>query len=257
MSNDVVYAPSFGEVNNDNDELRELRGEGRYFGVEDPENSGPICSNCHQRGHRRNQCKTVVCHLCGKIGDHYESQCPNSMVCTNCGKKGHYKSQCTERHRYNYCTYCNSRSHPTDRCPNIWRSYIVLSKKKISYPTGKVYCYNCGKEGHFGDDCPSPRVTRTPNINGSAFNGENLPQQLRDTYRKKLRVLRDKTKFPEHSNKHKLDLRQEAKSARSSKSRKNDVKRRKREDRRAKLPTGPKTAKKLPKATRSGYLKRD
>jgi len=191
-NNDLTYAPSFKEVNNNNEELAEIRGEGRYFGVADPDASEPICSNCHQRGHKRAKCTVVVCHLCGKVGDHYESQCPISMVCSNCGKKGHYRNNCPEKRRYNYCTYCNSRSHSTDRCPNIWRSYIV---KKISntdsgrrdmYPNELIFCYNCGHNGHFGDDCPFPRVSHTPNINGSAFTGENLSREFRSTYRMRL-----------------------------------------------------------------------
>ncbi len=191
-NNDLSYAPSFKDVNNNNEELAELRGEGRYFGVADPDASEPICSNCHQRGHKRAKCTVVVCHLCGKVGDHYESQCPISMVCSNCGKKGHYRNNCPDKRHYNYCTYCNSRTHSTDRCPNIWRSYIV---KKIShdssvrrdmYPSGLIFCYNCGHEGHFGDNCPFPRVSRTPNINGSAFTGENLPREFRNLYRVRL-----------------------------------------------------------------------
>lgn len=182
---DISYAPSFKEVNSNNDELAELRGEGRYFGVADPEASEPICSNCHQRGHKRAHCPVVVCHLCGAVGDHYEAQCPVSMVCTNCGEKGHYRNQCPKRRRFNYCTYCRSRAHATERCPNIWRSYIMHSKKlpaKQKYPANLIYCYNCGEKGHFGDDCPYPRVSRTPNINGSAFTGQNLPREFRDEY---------------------------------------------------------------------------
>ncbi|GMG56024.1 unnamed protein product [Ambrosiozyma monospora] len=40
----VTIAPAFEEVNNNNDELAELRGEGRYFGVADPEASQPVLS---------------------------------------------------------------------------------------------------------------------------------------------------------------------------------------------------------------------
>ncbi|GME71696.1 unnamed protein product [Ambrosiozyma monospora] len=180
----VTIAPAFEEVNNNNDELAELRGEGRYFGVADPEASQPVCSNCHRRGHIRAKCKVVVCHACGKVDDHYETQCPNSMVCSNCGKRGHFRGQCTERRQYNYCTTCDSRNHSSDRCPNIWRSYIVIdSGKKIGYPSGSIYCYNCAKQGHYGDECPSARTSKTPNINGSAFTGENLPKPLRAQYK--------------------------------------------------------------------------
>ncbi|QWW21430.1 hypothetical protein CA7LBN_000176 [Candidozyma auris] len=70
-----VTSLSYDEVNDNADELIELRGEGRYFGVIDPEQGatvnaqqalGPLCDNCHKRGHIRSKCKTVICHKCGK-----------------------------------------------------------------------------------------------------------------------------------------------------------------------------------------------
>ena len=49
-------ALSYDEVNDDLDELVALRGEGRYFGVTDPDDEsgisrqslGPLCANCHK-----------------------------------------------------------------------------------------------------------------------------------------------------------------------------------------------------------------
>lgn len=183
---DIMFAPSFEEVTKDKDHLATLRGEGRYFGVVDPDISQPVCSNCHRRGHRRAQCKVVVCHACGKVDDHYESQCPNSMVCSNCGEKGHFRNTCPSKRFQNYCVECNSRDHTTDRCPTIWRSYVLRRKDKntkIAYPTNMIFCYNCAEKGHYGDDCPEFRVSKTPNINGSAFSGDNLPKELVAQYK--------------------------------------------------------------------------
>lgn len=158
------------------------RGEGRYFGATDAP-SGVICSNCHQRGHRRAACKTVVCMACGMVDDHYTQHCPKSIVCSNCGEKGHYKNQCTEKQRRVYCQTCSSTRHFTDRCTSIWRSYLTKpdSQKKIGLPSN-IYCYNCAEKGHYGDECPSERTSRVPNLDGSAFSGHNLPSQMRDKY---------------------------------------------------------------------------
>ncbi|ODV87462.1 hypothetical protein CANARDRAFT_26860 [[Candida] arabinofermentans NRRL YB-2248] len=188
----TVISTQIGDINSDNNELAELRGEGRYFGVTDPETSQPICSNCHRRGHIRVHCKVVVCHACGKVDDHYETQCPKSMVCSNCGKRGHFRNLCTEKKKYNYCTDCESKNHSNDRCPNIWRSYITNSYNDnhvFAYPGNAIYCYNCARRGHYGDECVEYRTSKTPNINGSAFTGDNLPKELRSQYRKNLRNL--------------------------------------------------------------------
>jgi len=162
--------------------VRFQRGEGRYFGASDTP-SGPLCSNCHQRGHKRANCKTVVCMACGMVDDHYTQHCPKSIVCSNCGEKGHYKNQCTEKQRRVYCQTCSSTRHFSDRCTSIWRSYLTIKDegRKMGLPTN-IYCYNCAEKGHYGDECPLERTSRVPNMDGSAFSGHNLPQQLRDSY---------------------------------------------------------------------------
>ncbi|KAI5968649.1 hypothetical protein CANMA_002084 [Candida margitis] len=181
------------EVNNDPDELINLRGEGRYFGVTDPDNEnqqslGPICDNCHERGHKRAQCKVVICHKCGKVGDHYESQCPTTLVCLRCGEKGHYISQCKSKVRKKqYCRNCDSFQHGDEDCPSIWRSYLtkraanVADEDAESLVLPNIYCYNCGSDEHYGDDCNKQRSSRIPNL-GSAFSGNNLPRNLRPIY---------------------------------------------------------------------------
>ena len=183
---DISYAPTIDEVTTNKDHLATLRGEGRYFGVTEPDANEPVCSNCHRRGHRRGQCKVVVCHACGKVDDHYETQCPNSMVCSNCGEKGHFRNTCPSKKHQTYCVECDSRSHVTERCPSIWRSYVLKprsEKSKMAFPTGAIFCYNCSAKGHYGDDCPKMRISKTPNINGSAFSGENLPKELVGQYK--------------------------------------------------------------------------
>ncbi|GAV30607.1 hypothetical protein PMKS-004121 [Pichia membranifaciens] len=98
--NGIVYAPSIDEVTADNDHLANLRGEGRYFGVTDPDANQP--------------------------------------------------------------------------------------NAKVAYPSAKIFCYNCAAKGHYGDDCRQMRVSKTPNINGSAFSGDNLPKVLVSQYRNML-----------------------------------------------------------------------
>lgn len=191
--NNGVTSLSYDEVNDNPDELIELRGEGRYFGITDPENGttinaqqslGPLCDNCHKRGHVRSKCKTVICHKCGVVGDHYETQCPTTMICAKCGQRGHMVYACTNKtKKREYCKHCDTFSHSNYTCPSIWRSYITKPQsgnQDTRLPV--IYCYNCGDDSHFGDECHRPRSSRIPNINGSAFSGTNLPKHLRNTY---------------------------------------------------------------------------
>lgn len=193
---DEIISLPFEQVNDNADELIELRGEGRYFGVTDPEKGttinakqslGPLCDNCHRRGHTRAKCKTVICHKCGVVGDHYETQCPSTMICSRCGQRGHMASTCTSKTRKRqYCRHCDTFNHDDDTCPSIWRSYITKGDGKPSQTLPIIYCYNCGDDTHFGDECHRQRSSRIPNKNGSAFSGTNLPKNLRSVYQQRM-----------------------------------------------------------------------
>lgn len=189
---DEIVSLSLDQVNDNADELIELRGEGRYFGVTDPntgnaialrQSLGPLCDNCRKRGHIRSKCKTVVCHKCGVVGDHYETQCPATVVCVRCGERGHVAAACKSKSRKRqYCRSCDSFLHGDENCPGIWRSYLTLPDNDGTLELPLIYCYNCASNGHYGDECMEQRTSRIPNFNGSAFSGINLPRYLRDQY---------------------------------------------------------------------------
>lgn len=186
-SNERILAPSIDEVDSNPEDLRTLRGSGRYFGVGDPSDAVQKaeikCINCSQRGHRKRNCPHVICSYCGLMDDHYSQQCPKAIKCANCNGEGHYRSQCPHKWKRVKCVHCNSKNHSRDRCPSIWRSYYLLdSNVRRVLPVHKIFCYNCGGKGHFGDDCWEYRSSRVPNEDGSAFSGENLPQELKADY---------------------------------------------------------------------------
>ncbi|CUS23307.1 LAQU0S09e01838g1_1 [Lachancea quebecensis] len=192
---DGILAPSIDEVDSNPEDLRYLRGKGRYFGVEDPSDPSldaePKCNNCSQRGHLKRNCPHVICAYCGVMDDHYTQQCPKAIKCANCGEEGHYRSQCPRQARRIYCTECNSKNHARERCPSIWRSYYLRERTFCrTLHIERVFCYNCGHQGHFGDDCRLRRSSKVPNEDGSAFSGENLPQELKAEYSHKLNEAR-------------------------------------------------------------------
>ncbi|CAI4065546.1 hypothetical protein SUVZ_09G0850 [Saccharomyces uvarum] len=189
-SSSKLLAPSIEDVDANPEELRTLRGQGRYFGVTDYDADGaimeaePKCNNCSQRGHLKRNCPHVICTYCGSMDDHYSQHCPKAISCSNCNANGHYKSQCPQKWKKVFCTLCNSKRHSRERCPSIWRSYLLKTKEisndELDFET--IFCYNCGVNGHFGDDCAERRSSRVPNTDGSAFCGDNLAIELKQHY---------------------------------------------------------------------------
>ncbi|EHN01905.1 Air1p [Saccharomyces cerevisiae x Saccharomyces kudriavzevii VIN7] len=102
-SSTKLLAPSIQDVDADPEELRTLRGQGRYFGIRDYDADGaimeaePKCNNCSQRGHLKRNCPHVTCTYCGFMDDHYSQHCPKAIICSNCNANGHYKSQCPHK----------------------------------------------------------------------------------------------------------------------------------------------------------------
>lgn len=190
-STSKLIAPTIEEVDEDPEALRALRGEGRYFGVSGDDaikEAAPKCNNCSQRGHLKKNCPHVICTYCGAMDDHYSKHCPKAIKCSNCNENGHYRSQCHQKWKKVYCTLCNSKRHARERCPSIWRVYLLKDdngsskSNKLTLPFDKLFCYNCGLQGHLGDDCNQRRSSRVPNDDGSAFSGDNLAEELKTKY---------------------------------------------------------------------------
>lgn len=191
---DKIVAPTIDEVDDNPEDLRDMRGQGRYFGItsEDGVNEAePKCNNCSQRGHLKRNCPHVICTYCGAMDDHYSQHCLKAIKCSNCSESGHYRSQCPHKWKRVFCTLCNSKRHSRDRCPSVWRVYILKDEKsKRTLPMHAFYCYNCGGKGHLGDQCDFRRSSRVPNDDGSAFSGDNLSPELKKEYFQNLRKQR-------------------------------------------------------------------
>ncbi|XBW37475.1 hypothetical protein QEN19_003057 [Hanseniaspora menglaensis] len=208
---------------NDPEHLRAVRGTNRYFATEedkkkkkdglesDDAKEEEICKLCLLPGHFARDCKTIKCDYCGKLNDHKSYKCDKVIKCLKCGQMGHIKKECTVQlhrgktqhisHRGNnvtntlpgiglYCRTCGSRKHNRESCPDIWRTYKMVDdvEKTAQLNVQLVFCYRCGKKGHYGDDCKQMSGYSYTSVAGAnlesetAFSILNLPKTLFKEY---------------------------------------------------------------------------
>lgn len=158
--------------------------------------AGELCRRCGIRGHSTRSCrgrKHKVCAFCSDAG-HHERRCPRRM-CSRCYRRGHVLAECRQT-AIPVCGLCHHRGHPNERCPDVWRRYHLTTedgpivKEKVTMkPPEQRYCYNCGRQGHFGHQCPQRKTswTTTPFI--VSYKDPNAPEEpplvARDEKRKK------------------------------------------------------------------------
>jgi protein AIR1/2 len=126
----------------------------RYFpGVELSER---FCHMCASHGHDAADCPEMTCRFCSDPG-HRSFSCPTRLRCTKCRQLGHAKNDCMEKLALPQddmeCGFCQSRDHEDASCDELWRSFRfnpATARKVRSLP---VFCYCCGREGHYGPDC--------------------------------------------------------------------------------------------------------
>ncbi|WWD17368.1 hypothetical protein CI109_101809 [Kwoniella shandongensis] len=182
------------------------RGSKRYF---DPEETAgneveptflatadqsKICQNCKRPGHRSKDCTHIICMTCGAEDSHERRDCPVGLVCYGCGGRGHRKQDCPDldsrNSRRTGCDRCGSRDHMENTCPTLWRVYLYRSradreevqkikagadgweKEAVGGEPTEEWCYNCAREGHFGDDCSQRRGSLAYLTVPSAFSYE-------------------------------------------------------------------------------------
>ncbi|XP_038061874.1 zinc finger CCHC domain-containing protein 7-like isoform X1 [Patiria miniata] len=209
---DVNYdsTPAEGRGYNQDQSYERSRSRGRYY--QEPENWPRYkCYSCLEFGHMTRDCpkprqrKVVTCVLCGTQG-HNDRQCPDAL-CFICSEPGHQARECPNKKlQYLTCHRCSMKGHTVQQCPDRWRQYHLTTEPgKIQFEesrkenqqllavNGKVFCYNCSKEGHFGHECwEEPMNRRAPLILPYVVRYDQIPRRF-------WKVQMDATEPPENA----------------------------------------------------------
>ncbi|KAK7003700.1 Zinc finger cchc domain-containing protein 7 [Biomphalaria glabrata] len=127
------------------------------------------CRNCKVEGHLSRDCPKPMkkkCVFCAEEG-HISVACPDA-ICYNCDTPGHRNNECSEpkRNWHALCNRCYVAGHREEMCPDRWRQYHIstdpdcFNTQRKDATNDRVYCYNCGSQGHFGHDCQAARFNK-------------------------------------------------------------------------------------------------
>lgn len=138
----------------------ELRDQALYANLTDP-NDLVRCLSCGDRGHMEAACPANTCSHC-RSDSHYSRACPSHQKCSRCRQRGHRSATCTRPSKMaggigDECDVCGERGHAEEECSGIWQTFKPTrdNVKVISEDDMAVGCYNCGRNTHWGDDCPA------------------------------------------------------------------------------------------------------
>ncbi|CCD22464.1 TRAMP complex RNA-binding subunit NDAI_0A03070 [Naumovozyma dairenensis CBS 421] len=105
-----------------------------------------------------------------------------------------------------HCLAKKSRKHrlKSKKCSCIWRTYLLKTPSdgnnisirlegRIPLPLHSIFCYRCGRKGHYGDDCEKRSSCADGTDFGSAFSGKNLRHNLKKQYYRSLKRSRKDT----------------------------------------------------------------
>ncbi|KAK4163630.1 hypothetical protein QBC43DRAFT_212554 [Cladorrhinum sp. PSN259] len=143
----------------------ELQCRDRWFPGLAPD--ATFCVFCATTQHNTADCPEVQCRFCGE--DHPAWMCPTRVRCTKCNGMGHEPKGCREKLKMAEeemeCKICASKGHLEDTCPELVRNFQPNMGKPHKVQAVPMYCYNCGKQGHYGGDCglaPSEQKEKNP-----------------------------------------------------------------------------------------------
>jgi len=126
----------------------------KYFPGIGPDET--FCHMCASHGHDAASCPEMACRFC-RDPQHRSFSCPTRSRCTKCRQLGHFQRGCKEKlalpREEMECAFCESRDHVDASCQELWGSFSYnpdTARKVRSLP---VFCYCCGRQGHYGPVC--------------------------------------------------------------------------------------------------------
>lgn len=181
------YRPStLAELNE-----QDLREQVKYFYITlDPRTidfkATPIrCLVCTRAGHMAASCPKLTCAHCGKYNDHFPPFCPATQKCPRCRQPGHNQAHCKSKLKVPNseltCDLCSNAGHTEDDCELLWRTSGLPGVVKVSDTRLKyIFCYECGRRSHFGNDCPTRRPGKPMGTSTWSNNQTSSSQQSKN-----------------------------------------------------------------------------
>lgn len=120
------------------------------------------CLVCSSEGHMAGVCDQLTCSVCGAFNHHTTQRCPSTARCSKCRELGHDEEHCLYKLKNMVqneivCDLCQRHGHIEEICELQWRTSGRPWEFNPELCSVRLSCYECGRPGHLGNDCPTRR----------------------------------------------------------------------------------------------------